>query len=279
MDYVITCDELNEKKLGRDVVIIDVRFQLKDPDEGQKAYIQGHIPGAVYLDLKKDLSGTPERHGGSHPLPDIDTFAAKLGSIGITQDTLVVIYDAHNDMFAARMWWLLHYVGHDKSYLLDGGLEAWIGEGYELTTDVPTLHSKKFQPQVRSNEIVDMETVRERNDNTVLIDSRAKDRYVGKTEPMYKKAGHIPGAVNYFWKDVLGENGNWKSADALETHFKDLEKDAEIIVSCGSGVSACPNVIALKTAGFTNVKLYPGSYSDWISYEENTTETGNVNEW
>lgn len=272
MDFLVTNDWLKEKQQKEHIVIIDVRFQLKDPDAGRKAYLQGHIPGAVYLDLKKDLSGKPGKHGGSHPLPDMDMFASKLGSIGISDDVKVVIYDEENDMFAARMWWLLYYVGHDNAYLLDGGLNAWVEEGNDLTTEVPTLDARTFKQQVRENEIVDMEVVRDRDDDTVLIDSRSNDRYLGKSEPMYKKAGHIPGAVNYFWKDVLGENGKWKDTDELARHFENLNKDDPIIVSCGSGVSACPNVVALKSAGFTNVKLYPGSYSDWISYDENTTE-------
>lgn len=274
MSTFVTSEWLKEKKQEENVVIIDVRFQLQDPDAGRKAYLEGHIPGAVYLDLKKDLSGTPEKHGGSHPLPDIDAFSAKLGSIGISNDTTVVIYDARNDMFAARLWWLLHYVGHDQVYLLDGGLKAWLAAGNELTEEAPRLEAKEFRPHVRTEETVHMEEVKERDEHTVLIDSRSNDRYRGETEPMYKKAGHIPGAVNFFWKDVLRENGAWKNAEELGEHFKELPKDEKIIVSCGSGVSACPNVLALKKAGFTNVKLYPGSYSDWISYEENTTETG-----
>ncbi|HLR02597.1 MAG TPA: sulfurtransferase [Virgibacillus sp.] len=273
MDYLVTCDWLKKKQHEENIVVIDVRFQLKDSDAGRKAYLEGHIPGAVYLDLNKDLSSKPVKHGGSHPLPEMDVFAAKLGSIGITDDTTVVIYDENNDMFAARMWWLLYYVGHENTYLLDGGLKAWVEDGNELTTEVPALHARTFEPRIRENETVDMETVRDRGEKVVLIDSRSPDRYSGKTEPMYKKAGHIPGAINYFWKDVLRENGGWKNTDELSDHFNALDKDDEIIVSCGSGVSACPNVIALKSAGFKNVKLYPGSYSDWISYDENETET------
>lgn len=274
MINIVTCDWLKDKKREEDIVIVDVRFQLQDPDAGRTAYLEGHIPGAVYLDLNKDLSAKPQKHGGSHPLPDVDTFSAKLRHIGVSQDKTVVIYDAHNDMFASRMGWLLYYIGHENVNLLDGGLDAWIEEGNELTTDIPTLNEGTFQPRVRSNEIVDMNTVKGRDKDALLIDSRSNERYLGKTEPMYKKSGHIPGATNSFWKGVLRENGSWKSADELREHFQDIPKNKEIIVSCGSGVSACPNVIGLKKAGFTNVKLYPGSYSDWISYEENTVEKG-----
>lgn len=270
----VTSEQLKAMKQEEDIVTVDVRFELSDPDAGRKAYLEGHILGAVYLDLDRDLSGKVGKHGGSHPLPDIATITAKLGHVGIANDTKVVIYSANNDMFASRMAWLLYFVGHDDVYLLDGGLEAWVNMGYELTIETPTLEPKEYHPHVRIDETVDMETVRDRGDDIVLIDSRAKDRYLGKTEPRYKKAGHIPGATNFFWKDVLKENGEWKSNDELEDHFSDLSKDKEIIVSCGSGVSACPNVIALKAAGFNNVKLYPGSFSDWISYDENKVEKG-----
>lgn len=275
MSFLITIDRLKHRLENKqnNTVIVDVRFQLNDPDEGRKFYLEGHIPGAVYLDLNKDLAGKVEKHGGSHPLPDVDTLAAKIGHIGIDHETTVVVYDQQNDMFAARCWWLLHYMGHEKVYLLDGGLAAWSEGGNEITTEIPQLEAKEFEPKVRANEVVDIADVKERSRESILIDSRAKDRYLGKTEPMYKKAGHIPGAKSFFWEDVLTEDGNWKKEQALKQHFEGLAKDAEIIVSCGSGVSACPNIIALKKAGFENVKLYPGSFSDWISYDENEIET------
>lgn len=262
-----------ENKL-ENTVVVDVRFQLNDAEAGRKAYLESHIPHAVYLDLNKDLSGKAEKHGGNHPLPDMDMFAAKIGNIGIDHDTTVVIYDQRNDMFAARLWWLLDYMGHDNIYLLDGGFEKWVEQGHKVSSELPSLSAKDFQPNFRENQVADIDEVKEKLDNksAVLIDSRGKDRYLGKTEPLYPKAGHIPGAKNYFWKNVLDENGNWKNDTDLQENFSSLSKDDEIIVSCGSGVSACPNVLALKSAGYRNVKLYPGSFSDWISYEENEIE-------
>lgn len=274
MSFLITVDRLKRRLENKqnNTVIIDVRFQLNDPDAGRKAYLEGHIPGAVYLDLNKDLSGKVEKHGGSHPLPDIDTLAAKIGHIGIDHETKVIIYDLNNDMFAARCWWLLHYMGHEKVYLLDGGLSAWVEAGNETTTALPKLEAKEFEPKLLEDEVVDITDVKERGEETILIDSRAKERYLGKSEPMYKKSGHIPGAKSFFWKGILAEDGSWKREKELEQHFAKLPKDAEIIVSCGSGVSACPNIIALKKIGFQHVKLYPGSFSDWISYDENEVE-------
>lgn len=277
MSYLISVNRLKNRleNPGNHTVIVDVRFQLDDPDAGRKLYLKDHLPGAVYMDLKKDLSGKPEKHGGSHPLPDMKMFSSKLGQIGIDNDTSVIIYDQSNDMFAARMWWLLHYLGHEKAYVLDGGYERWIMDGNEVTDEIPQLEKKVYQPSIRTDAKVDMEEVKEKleNQSARLIDSRSMERYLGKTEPLYGKAGHIPGAKNYFWKEVLNDNGKWKKPAELKNHFAAFDKSEEIIVSCGSGISACPNVLALKLAGYENVKLYPGSFSDWISYEENEVET------
>ncbi|MDY0406977.1 sulfurtransferase [Virgibacillus sp. 179-BFC.A HS] len=274
MTYLISVDRL-KKREKENTVIVDVRFDLQDAQAG-KAYIQAHIPGAVYLDLNQDLSSKKQKHGGSHPLPDMELLAAKLGNIGIGPDTTVVIYDADNDMFAPRLWWLLHHLGHEKAYVLDGGFKRWVDEGNPTTAEIPRSQPKTFRLNPKHSDTVDINQVKEKlaGNEAILIDSRAKDRYLGKTEPLYKKAGHIPGAKNYFWKNVLDDSGKWKTIEALQDHFKDLPKDKEIIVSCGSGVSACPNILALKTAGFSNVKLYPGSFSDWISYDDNPVAKG-----
>ncbi|WP_010529295.1 sulfurtransferase [Lentibacillus jeotgali] len=275
---VVVSDKWLEQRLENDpenIVVVDTRFELTDADAGRKAYLQGHIPQAVYLDLNKDLSDKAAKHGGSHPLPDMEMFTAKIGNIGIDHETTVVIYDQQNDMFAARLWWLLQYMGHEDVHLLDGGFEQWVKAGHEVTTEVPALKAKEFKPVFRENDVAHIEEVTEKlgHQSATLIDSRSRDRYLGKTEPLYIKAGHIPGAKNFFWKNVFDKNGKWKSAAELEKNFDSLSKDDVIIVSCGSGVSACPNVLALKSAGFENVKLYPGSFSDWISYDENEVET------
>ncbi|GLO64863.1 sulfurtransferase [Oceanobacillus kimchii] len=277
MKNLISVQRLMRRFSQNHIVIVDVRFNLKDPDAGRKAYLKEHIPGAIYMDLNKDLSGKAGKHGGSHPLPDWDLFTNKLGQIGVTNETTVVVYDQGNDMFAPRFWWLMDYVGHDKVYILEGGLDQWKEEGGAVTTEVPSLNPVTYQPQLKQNRTVDMKEVRDKisNGNTILIDSRSYSRYLGDEEPLYRRAGHIPGAVNYFWKDVLTKDGRrWKDKEQLETLFANLSKDDEIIVSCGSGVSACPNILALETAGFHNVKLYPGSFSDWISYDDNDVKVG-----
>ncbi len=277
MSFVMSVDELKDKlaENSNDTVIVDVRFELTNPEAGRKAYEENHIPGAFYLSLDEDLSGEIQEHGGNHPLPDVEEFAKKLGNIGIDSNTTVVVYDQSNDMFAARLWWMLHYLGHDHVYVLDGGFEHWLANGNAATADIPTPTKKAFKPQPRSNEVIHIQEVKEKlkTKSAVLIDSRARERYLGQVEPLYKKAGHIPGAKNYFWKNVFDHNGRWKSKETLEKQFSSLSKDDEIIVSCGSGVSATPNILALKMAGYQNIKLYPGSFSDWISYEKNDVAT------
>ncbi|MEK3757853.1 sulfurtransferase [Paenibacillus sp. FSL P4-0338] len=276
--------------------IVDCRFTLDKPGAGRDSYEQEHIPGAVYLDLELDLSAPVGEHGGRHPLPDPQVLAARLSKLGIGNDTRIVAYDDENGMNAARLWWLLRYLGHEQVYILEGGFSQWKEGKYPVTDHqlvrVPSTFTANVQPQM----LAGVEEVREVSEKTVnnagaksgndvnvtdtvptlpvLIDSRANDRYHGQNETLDKKAGHIPGALNYFWKDTQNADGSWRSADELQEHFAGLSKDAEIIVYCGSGVTACPNILALEKAGFNNVRLYAGSWSDWISYEENPVATG-----
>lgn len=277
MSFIVTKEWLRQE-LNNDqenITVIDVRFDMAHPEAGQENYKNEHIPSAVYLDLNKDLSGPAEKHGGGHPLPDVHLFAKKLGDLGISNDQHIVVYDQDNGMFAGRAWWLLHYIGHEHVYVLDGGFKDWVEAAYDVTNEEVEKEVAIFTPHVRQDAIVDITGVKENVNkrSAILIDSRAKSRYLGEEEPMYAKAGHIPGAKNYFWKNVLNEDGTYKSKEELAVHFASLSKDEEIIVSCGSGVSACPNILVLKELGYENVKLYPGSFSDWISYEDNELET------
>src|SRR5699024_9586833 len=187
----------------------------------------------------------------------------------IDDETTVIVYDDGGDMFAPRTLFLILYLGHRRVMLLDGGFTAWKKFQYPITQEIPEKKRGTFTPNVQTDMIVHMEGVKSRAKETTLIDSRARERYDGKVEPLYAKKGHIPGAVNYFWQDVFYEDGTIKRDDELQKHFAALSKKAPIIVYCGSGVSACANYIALKQCGYEHVKLYPGSFSDWISYPEN----------
>lgn len=276
MKHIVSQEWLFEHGTDDHIVIVDCRFQLGNPSAGPESYAAHHIPGAFYFDLEQDLSGPKQEHGGRHPLPDIQQLAAKLGRVGIHDESLVVAYDDQGGMYASRFWWLLKFLGHDKVYVLDGSYSQWKEAGYPVTDEPPVEHPSDFTPRVRSEMLVNVEQVKERmgQQGTVLIDSREERRYLGIEEPIDKVAGHIPGAKQRFWKDSLTAEGAWKAAAEQQSRFADLQDAKEIIVYCGSGVSACPNVIALSEAGFSNVKLYSGSWSDWITWEDNPIATG-----
>lgn len=272
---IITVEELKNIQQSKDITIVDVRSHLTKPHYGKEQYDLGHIPGAFFLDMEEDLSSPEQEHGGRHPLPNIPELAKKIGKIGIDETRTVIFYDDGSGAFAARAWWILQELGHEDVRILEGGMQAWQDNGNDVTDVVPQASPVIFTPEAAYNHIVTMQEVKDRDkDKTVLIDSRSFDRYQGKVEPLYPKSGHIPGAKNYFWKDVLTSDNVWKDQTTLRKQFAGLEKADEIIVSCGSGISACPNIVALKRAGFTNVKLYPGSFSDWISYDNNDVHQG-----
>ncbi|MFI2856556.1 sulfurtransferase [Paenibacillus sp. JSM ZJ436] len=259
-----------------DLVIVDCRFALGKADAGQHAYEESHIPRAVYLDLERNLSAPVTDHGGRHPLPDAEHMAKVFGQAGISRDSRVVIYDDQNGMVASRLWWMLRFTGHQQTYVLEEGFTAWSQAGYPVTADLPVVIPATYDVELQGEMVADVEHVRKASftGSATLIDSREPSRYLGLEEPIDAAAGHIPGAVNYFWKDLLTQQGSWKSPEEWSNHFQELPKDQELIIYCGSGVSACPNVLALLESGFTHVKLYPGSWSDWISYRENPVAVG-----
>ena len=261
-----------------DLVIVDCRFKLGEPDAGRTAYEESHLPRAVYLDLERDLSGPVGPHGGRHPLPDLNTLAATVSKAGIGNDTRVVAYDDQGGAMASRLWWLLRYMGHDRVFVMDEGFSAWKRDGYPLTSETPVVVPAVFQASPRPEMLADVGEVRSKlgKADTVLVDSREPVRYRGESEPIDRIAGHIPGARNKFWRNVLDDEGRFLPAERLSERFADLAADSEreIIVYCGSGVTACPNVLALEEAGFRRVKLYAGSWSDWISYADNPIAKG-----
>ncbi len=260
------------------IVMVDCTFYLGEDTKGKQEYVKEHIPTAIYFHLDEDLSGEIGLHGGRHPLPDFERLKDKLENIGISNDTKVVAYDRQKGAMASRFWWLLTYLGHEKVYVLNGGFQKWQEEKLPMASGMesPQYYKGNLNVQVRDDMLVSMEDVKNklldvRNGSITLIDSREPARYKGEVEPIDKIAGHIPGAINEFWIYATTDSG-WKEVSALGEHFSHLDKSNETIVYCGSGVTACPNVLALKTAGFTNVKLYAGSWSDWISYNDNPIE-------
>ncbi|KAA9022953.1 sulfurtransferase [Niallia endozanthoxylica] len=277
MKFFVNKEWLVEQLHNEQVVIADCRFELGNPDKGEKLYREGHIPGAFYFDLEKQLSSPVSIHGGRHPLPDIDQFKLEIEKAGIDSTKTVVAYDGGENQFASRFWWLLTYAGHQKVYVLNEGFKGWGEAGYPTTKDVPEVKSAKFDLNIQKEMLASYDEVKEvvndKKKPPLLVDSRDKARYLGEIEPIDRIAGHIPGAINKFWGEGL-ENGSFKNSEEQKQRFADLDQNEPIIVYCGSGVTAAPNYIALKVAGFQNVKLYAGSYSDWVSYKENPVARG-----
>lgn len=276
MNHIVSLKWLLARMYEPDVVIVDCRFLMGQPDAGRELYEASHIPGAVYLDLEKDLSGPVAEHGGRHPLPDIFDLTVALSRVGISNESLVVTYDDQGGVMASRLWWLLKHLGHEQVFVLDEGYTAWVDAGFPISSQQKTLIPARYLATVQHNMLVEMDEVKELigQDRVTIIDSREGPRYRGEVEPLDKVAGHIPGAINRFWKDGLNDNGAWRGAEAQSERFADLDRNRELIVYCGSGVSATPNIIALQEAGFTKVRLYAGSWSDWISYEGNPVAVG-----
>ena len=252
-----------------DWVIVDCRHDLAKPDFGAAAFADNHLPGAQFLHLDHDLSGHKTGTNGRHPLPDPDSLAQRLGSIGIDNDTQVIAYDDAGGMFAARLWWLLNWLGHSRVALLDGGYQAWCREAKLLTPQLSTPRPATFTPHLQPL-AVDVDFVAKHcgSDKVQLVDARSPDRFRGENESLDPVGGHIPGAINRFFKDNLQEDGRFKPAAVLRAEFDALLADrdpAEIVHQCGSGVTACHNVLAMEIAGLRGARLYAGSWSEWCA--------------
>ncbi|MED1723979.1 sulfurtransferase [Brevibacillus parabrevis] len=273
MQALVTPQWLRDHMNDERIVIADCRFALSASEQGAEEYATDHIPGALYFHLNRDLSGPKQEHGGRHPLPDPAALAALFSRAGIDEHTTVIAYDDQEMAMAGRLWWLLRYLGHDRVAVLDGGYAAWKKAGYEVTAEVPTPQARTFVPQLRPDMLVSVEGVKNRKPEAVLLDSRAGERYRGEQEPLDPKAGHIPGARHFFYKDNLQADMTMLPAEQLRNRIADFAEQ-EIIVYCGSGVTACSNLLALHQAGRTDAKLYAGSWSDWVSYSENPVATG-----
>ena len=266
-------ENLNNDKL----VIVDCRFSLMDKDYGKKSYEECHIKGAVRVDIETELSAPVTKHGGRHPLPDINELKCTFEKIGISNDSIVIAYDDGDLAGCSRLWWILKYLGHDKVYVLNGGINIFKEIGGDVTSEENVSTKGNFKVNLNEDMRVDMEYVRERinNENVALVDCREYKRYIGEFEPVDKKAGHIPNALNYFWMDILNKNEERltiKSEEVLKDYFKELNNYDEVIIYCGSGITASPVSLALNEIKIPH-KFYTGSFSDWISYEENQVDT------
>ncbi len=260
--------------------VLDARFSLADPQSGAAAYAQGHIEGAVHADLNRDLADLTKVGEGRHPLPDSDAFAARLGRWSISPDTPVVVYDAGDgSMAAARAWWMLRLIGHDRVAVLDGGLAAWQAAGYPLTADVPALAGVPAYPgRFDRDQIASVEEVAARLKHAPgwLLDARAGERFRGEVEPLDPVAGHVPGAVNRPFALNVHE-GRLRPAADLRAALQPLigtHDPKQVVLMCGSGVTACHLLLAMEVAGLTGARVYPGSWSGWVSDSSRPVATG-----
>lgn len=269
---LISAVDLRDRLAEPDLRIIDCRFDLGNPEAGRRAYLQGHVPGALYADLNRDLSSPISATSGRHPLPSPADLAATLQRWAVGPTTQVIAYDDSAGAYAARAWWLLRWIGHDAVAVLDGGIQAWIGIGAPLEPGEGRPHAQGAPapaPRVNTSAVIDAAGVaaRLREPGFLLIDARAPERFAGSVEPIDSVAGHVEGAVNHPFSANLGADGRFLPAPELRRLWLEHlggKKPEQAAVMCGSGVTACHDLLSLELAGLPGAKLYAGSWSEWI---------------
>jgi thiosulfate/3-mercaptopyruvate sulfurtransferase len=278
---LISAADLITHANDENMLIIDCRHDLGNPAAGLDAYHAGHLPRAQFAHLDQILSGTKDASDGifkgRHPLPQQQDFIAAMQTLGVNSDTQVVAYDAQGGMFAARLWWLLRWVGHAQVAVLDGGLQAWQAQGGVLARETPTALPGNLQAQSALVSTIDADAVLANivSQTLTVVDARSADRYRGENETLDAVGGHIPGAINRFFKDNLDTNGHFKSQQVLLAEWSALLSDPQAaVMQCGSGVTACHNLLALEVAGLPGARLYPGSWSEWSADPARPVATG-----
>jgi thiosulfate/3-mercaptopyruvate sulfurtransferase len=267
MSALVSVEELAAHPEWR---VFDCRHELRNPAYGRQAYAGGHIPGALFLHLDEDLSGPLNGCNGRHPLPDIAEFSRRMAACGVDANVQVVAYDDAGGMFAARLWWLQRWLGHERVAVLDGGLTAWLRSGRTLDDKPPTVVPGDFKPRPQEMS-VDAAQVLANLDSLqmLVVDARGADRFRGENETLDPVGGHIPGAVNRcFAENLDAERCCFKPADQLRREYLELlagRAATQVVQQCGSGVTACHNLLAMEVAGLPGAKLYPGSWSEWCS--------------
>ena len=253
-----------------DFLLFDCRFDLTDSEAGYQSYLKGHIPTAIYVNVDRDLAGKKNGKNGRHPLPSIEQWQKTYAELGITPNKKIVIYDNQGSIYAARLWWMLHSVGHSDLFLLNGGYQAWVRANYEseirehLRVAVPETKLQNYQNVV----LVDAVEENIKTSKFTILDARANDRFQGKNETLDPVGGHIPGAINRCFKDNLEANGEFKNIHALKQEYAALLNETpseKIIHQCGSGITACHNLFAMELVGLKGSSIYVGSWSEWCS--------------
>ena len=260
-------------------VIYDCRHDLLDIEAGRRAYAESHIPGAHFVHLDEDLSASKTGHNGRHPLPEPERVARRMGELGIGNDSQVIAYDASGGYYAARMWWMLRWLGHESAAVLDGGWNAWLSAPHSITNQIPEIEAAHFRARPRTDLARDASSVAASlgKSGPLLLDARSPDRFRGENETLDPVAGHIPGAVNRFFKLNLDAAGDFKPPAALRQDFEAILGDvapSEVVHYCGSGVTACHNLLAMEIAGLPGSRLYPGSWSEWVADPSRPVATG-----
>jgi thiosulfate/3-mercaptopyruvate sulfurtransferase len=263
---IVSTAELAAHLNDPDWIVLDCQHDLIQPTAGRAAYAHEHIPGALFVAMDEDLAGPKSGTNGRHPLPAVEALAALFSRLGVSTGKQVVVYDAAQNMYAGRLWWTLKWLGHEAAALLDGSLSKWKAEGRALTAAPSGPKPATFVAHPNNEMKVDAGFVAAHLTDRQIIDARAPDRYDGSAETLDPVGGHIPGAINRFWKSNLNPDGSFKSAAVLRAEFEALlagRAPAEVIQQCGSGVTACHNLVAMEIAGLPGSKLFPGSWSEW----------------
>jgi thiosulfate/3-mercaptopyruvate sulfurtransferase len=275
---IVSTESLAEHS-GENWAIVDCRFDLRDENWGCAQYHEAHIPRAVYASLNEDLSTTPSGSNGRHPMPSPEQMAAVFGRMGIGPGVQVVVYDQDSGMFASRLWWMLRYVGHDAVAVLDGGWAKWTSEHRPTRGGEESRPAATFTPRVRADWRLGVDEVEPLvgNRQVRLVDARGPERFEGRSEPLDRVAGHIPGAANHYYKLNVADDGTLLPAERLRAEFDRVLHGCaptQTIMYCGSGVSACHNLLAMEHAGLSGARLYPGSWSEWSADPTRPVETG-----
>lgn len=278
---LVSTAQLAAELANPDWAVFDCRFTLTDPGAGRAAYDTGHIPGARYVDLNQDLSGPLTTLSGRHPLPDPSALCAKLSQWGVSNQTQVVVYDDSYGSMAVRLWWLLRWLGHEQVALLDGGLPKWMKEKHPIASGLPAITPKVFHCSPDRAMLVDAATVEfvRCSPSHRLVDARPEQRFAGEHEPLDSVAGHIPGAVNWVYEENIDFDGTYLPADELrENYLRVLGgiPPENVVHTCGSGVTASHNILAMEIAGLSGSRLYPGSWSEWITDPTRPIATGDA---
>lgn len=280
---IVSADQLAAHLDDPEWIVFDCRFTLSNTETGKQAYQQGHIPGARYVHLDDDMSSAVTPTSGRHPLPDATIFSGKLSGWGVDSSKQVVVYDDSFGSMAVKMWWLLRWLGHDNVALLDGNWQKWVKQKLPVTTEMPKISPANFVVHMHNELLVDTAEVdfARRERCSVLIDARPEQRFAGERETLDKVAGHIPGATNWVYEENLDFDGTYLPAEELKEAYLKLMhglKPNHVIHTCGSGVTACHNMLAMEIAGLHGSKLYAGSWSEWITDPKRPVATGEGHE-